>query len=954
MNSERWRLVERLYHAALECQPEQRGTFLAEACGDDTDLRCELESLLVQHPAGNGPLDLPVWEREARLLGDVSGTRLEPGTQLGPYRIEGLIGAGGMGEVYQARDKRLDRLVAIKVLSPTRISDDEQKRRFLQEARAASGLNHANIITIHEISSENGTHFIVMEYVQGKALDQLIQRRGMRLNEALRIGISIADALAAAHAAGIIHRDLKPSNIMVTEQGAVKLLDFGLAKLVKPLVNLDGEEPRASFAETNLLTEDGVVLGTTSYMSPEQVEAKPLDARSDIFSFGAVLYEMITGQRAFRGESRISTLSSILRDEPKPPTSLRDGLPHDLEKIIVRCLRKDPNHRWQSILDVRIALEELKQESESGSLPPLTSPVTVSRRWPYAWLILSAAIAVLLMAAAGVWFFGHSRASVNGAVFAQITDEAGAELFPSLSPDGKTVAYASKATGHWDIYMRRIGSDEAIDLTAGSQDDDMQPAFSPDGRQIAFRSARDGGGIFVMRADGTAVRHLSGDGYYPAWSPDGSQVAYSEEGIARPEDRTTRLSHLWAIDVTSGRKRLVMNSDAVQPQWSPNGRYIVYWARDLDGGRDVWTIPADGGQPVRITRDPWLDWNPVWSPNGTYIYFCSNRGGSMGIWRIPVSEKSGEPRGAPEPIPTPAAYPAYLSFSRNGHRLAYSHLVNTGRLYSVRIDPGRGVPLSEPKEILRNLNGVGRPALSPDGKWLAFNSTEQEENLFVMNADGSGMRQLTNGHLNRGARWSSDGKRIAFFSERSGNWEIWIIDINTGELRQVTNLGGQNVAWPVWSPDGKYLAYTVFGVNTFIIQPAKAWTVQSPQRLPPYPNRSQLFNGWSWSPDGRMLAGFLNQDEAIAIYSLESGTFRRLTGFGSDPVWLSDGRALLFHNKGKIYETSTDSGEQAHEVLSIAPGEIARRGFAVSSDDRQVYFSVTSTEADVWMLQFER
>jgi Tol biopolymer transport system component len=244
--------------------------------------------------------------------------------------------------------------------------------------------------------------------------------------------------------------------------------------------------------------------------------------------------------------------------------------------------------------------------------------------------------------------------------------------------------------------------------------------------------------------------------------------------------------------------------------------------------------------------------------------------------------------------------------------------------------------------------------LSPDGKWLAFNSTEQEENLFVMNADGSGMRQITSSHLNRGPRWSSDGKRIAFFSERSGNWEIWIIDIDTGELRQITNLGGQNVAWPVWSPDGKYLAYTVFGVNTFIIQPAKAWTAQSPQRLPPYPNRSQLFNGWSWSPDGRMLAGFLNQDEAIAIYSLDSGTFRRLTAFGSDPVWLSDGRALLFHNKGKIYETPTDSGEQAHEVVSIAPGEIARRGFAVSSDDRQVYFSVTSTEADVWMLQFER
>jgi serine/threonine protein kinase len=640
MNPERWRLIERLYNTALERQPDERGTFLAEACGGDTDLRRELESLLAQDGAESGPLDLPVWEREARLLAEVSGTNLEQGTQLGPYRVEALIGAGGMGQVFRARDERLDRLVAIKVLLPTKITD-EQKRRFMLEARAASGLNHPNIITIHEISSENGTQFIVMEYVRGKTLDQLIPRRGMRLNEALRIGIPIADALAAALAAGIVHRDLKPSNIMITEQGAVKLLDFGLAKLVKPLINLDGEETGASSTESELQTQEGLVLGTTSYMSPEQVEAKPLDARSDVFSFGAVLYEMITGQRAFHGESRILTLGAILRDEPKPPTSLRHSLPHDLEKIIVRSLRKDRNHRWQSMLDVRIALEELKQESESGTLPALTSGAAVSRRWPYARLIVSAAIVLLLLIGAGVWFFGHSRASVNGAIFAQITEEAGAELFPSLSPDGKMVAYASKSTGNWDIYTRHIGSNESIDLTGNSPDDDTQPSFSPDGRQIAFRSARDGGGIFVMRVDGTQVRHLSAGGYYPAWSPDGTQVAYSEEGIARPEDRTTRLSHLWAIDVTSGRKRLVMNSDAVQPQWSPNGRYIVYWARDLDGDRDVWTIPAGGGQPVRITRDPWLDWNPVWSPDGTYIYFLQQSRGEHGDLAHPRKREIG-------------------------------------------------------------------------------------------------------------------------------------------------------------------------------------------------------------------------------------------------------------------------------------------------------------------------
>src|SRR3954471_18398410 len=431
MNPERWRLVERLYHAALERQPEQRETFLVEACGDDTDLRDELESLLVQNRAGSGPLDLPVWEREATLLAEASGTRLEPGTQLGPYRVEGLIGAGGMGEVYQARDNRLERLVAIKVLQPAWMGEDERERRFIQEARAASGLNHPNIITIHEIASENGTHFIVMEYVRGKTLDELIPRRGMRLNEALTIAIQIADALAAAHAAGIIHRDLKPSNIMITDQGAVKLLDFGLAKLVAPPVDLDAEEPRAPSATSKPQTQEGLVLGTVSYMSPEQAEAKPLDARSDIFSFGAVLYEMMTGQRSFQGEPRLSTLSAILRDEPKPPSSLCHGVPRELEKIIVRCLRKDPNHRWQNMLDVRIALEELKQESDSGTLASPASPAAVSRRRLSAWLIRSAVALLLLLVGGGVWFLTRSRASVDGTIFAQITDEAGAELFPS-------------------------------------------------------------------------------------------------------------------------------------------------------------------------------------------------------------------------------------------------------------------------------------------------------------------------------------------------------------------------------------------------------------------------------------------------------------------------------------------------------------------------------------------
>jgi TolB protein len=408
------------------------------------------------------------------------------------------------------------------------------------------------------------------------------------------------------------------------------------------------------------------------------------------------------------------------------------------------------------------------------------------------------------------------------------------------------------------------------------------------------------------------------------------------------------------VNVASGHKRLVSSGDGVQPQWSPNGQYVAYWAVDLDGARDIWTMPAGGGPPVRITHDAYLDWSPVWSPDGAYLYFCSNRVGNTNIWRVPMKEDSGEARGAPEPVRTPASYTAHLSFSHDGRRLAYVQQVTTGLLYTVRFDPVREVSLSERKEIFRSSKGASRPALSPDGKWLAFNSTENQEDLFVVGVDGAGLRQITSdGHRNRGPRWSPDGKSLAFFSTRSGDWEIWTVQADGSGLRQITNLAGQNVAWPVWSPDGRYLAYTIFGVNTFLIDAGRPWPAQTAERLPALPEPGQMFNGWSWSPDGRLLAGFLNRGEGLAVYSREMRTFRKLSDTGADPVWLRDGRRLLFLYRGRIHVLDTATG-RSHEAVSIAPEEVARRGFAVSPDDGRIYFSASSTEADVWLLTFQQ
>ena len=373
------------------------------------------------------------------------------GKTLGHYQITEKLGEGGMGVVYKARDTHLDRFAALKVLPPEKVSDPDRKRRFIQEAKAASALNHPSIITIYDIDQADGIDYIAMEYVAGKTLDELIPRKGMRLSLALKYAVQIADALARAHGAGIIHRDLKPSNVMVDEHGLVKVLDFGLAKLT------EAAGPEAETAATR--TGAGTVLGTAAYMSPEQAEGKHIDTRSDIFSFGSMLYEMLTGQRAFRGDTRASTIASILREEPKPISQVSEGLPRDAEKIVRRCLRKDPEHRFQTMADLRVALEELKEESDSGALETAGEAKPRPRRRL-------------------VWAFGCSRSagyrgrwsvvpSIQGGTpeaplaAVPLTSYPGDEYAACFSPDGNQVAFMCRRNGekenNFDIYVKLIG-----------------------------------------------------------------------------------------------------------------------------------------------------------------------------------------------------------------------------------------------------------------------------------------------------------------------------------------------------------------------------------------------------------------------------------------------------------------------------------------------------------------
>ncbi len=448
----RWEKVEQLYNAALARPEAERTAFLGDACGGDEDLRRDVESLVGKAKSAAAGAHV-----------------LAAGRQISAYRVISKLGAGGMGEVYLAEDTRLGRRVALKVLPRELADDPARKARLIHEARAASALNHPNIVTLHDIGSEGGIDFLVMEYLAGKPLTELIPRRGMPVKEALRYAVQIADALASAHATGIVHRDLKPGNVMVTEEGLAKVLDFGLAK--KFVVGPEAE------TETKLTTE-GALVGTLSYMSPEQAEGKPVDARSDIFSFGALLYEMVTGRRPFERDSNLSTLAAILHEEPKPVHEVAPHVPAELEQIIARCLRKDPTRRFQHIDDVRVELEDLRQEA--GTAVPQTA-VPRRRRWLWVLVAIPAVLALSL-----VWWWRLPPAA--GELRAvPLTSFAGPTSDPSLSPDGNRVAFVwnGEKQDSLQVYVMQIGGGAPVRITnqAGLPGG---LAWSPDDRYIAF------------------------------------------------------------------------------------------------------------------------------------------------------------------------------------------------------------------------------------------------------------------------------------------------------------------------------------------------------------------------------------------------------------------------------------------------------------------------------------
>jgi eukaryotic-like serine/threonine-protein kinase len=734
------------------------------------------------------------------------------GKALAQYQICEKLGEGGMGVVWKARDTHLDRFVALKTLPAERLADAERKRRSVQEAKAASALNHPNIVHIYDIAEVDGVQFISMEYVPGKTLDQLIGRKGLRLNEGLRYAVQIADALAQAHSAGIIHRDLKPSNVIVRENGQIKVLDFGIAKLAEITTNAFGETATMK-APDRPSTEEGAIVGTVAYMSPEQAEGRKVDARSDIFSFGSMLYEMVTGEHPFRHGSSLSTVSSIVNDNPKPVSAIRLDVPRDLEKIIARCLRKEPNARWQGMADLRVALSELLSDLETGDHGPELAPTRVADPRSTSsrpWIVVGVVLSILLLAGLiGLPLLLVKREPEAALRTVPLTSYPGNETQPAFSPDGKQIAFVwdGEAAEKPQIYVKLIDSGRPLRLT-GDDDPDCCPVWSPDGSRIGFiRSSGSGRRIFAVPALGGPARKLSEvDARGFDWSPDGKSFVVSTQDSAAGGNR------LLLLGVDTAERRTLTSPVAKppfgdqQPEFSPDGATVAFTRSSSNEVSDIYVVPVTGGEPHRLTSDNRQIGGLAWTSDGRSIVFSSSRGGVRGLWRVPAE---GHPAsGAAERVSIAGVNAVAIAISRNGNRLAYAESISDTNIW--RMDGPASTGDHTAVKLIGSTRRDGGAQYSPDGKKIVFASDRSgSPEIWMCDRDGLNPVQLTdfNGPLTGAAQWSPDGRNIAFDSRPQGNPDIYVIAAEGGSPRRLTAEPSIDIL-PSWSKDGRWIYFT--------------------------------------------------------------------------------------------------------------------------------------------------
>jgi Tol biopolymer transport system component len=740
---------------------------------------------------------------------------LSAGTRLGPYEILAPLGAGGMGEVYRAHDPRLKRDVALKVLPAELASEPERLGRFQREAETLAALNHPHIVTIYSVEEADEHRFLTMELVEGKTLSKVIPRGGLPLSRFFQIAIPLAEAVSAAHEKGVIHRDLKPGNVMVTEEDRVKVLDFGLAKLREGVRGeVDTQSP------TEPATGPGRVMGTAPYMSPEQVQGRALDHRSDVFALGIMLYEMATGEPPFGGDTFADVASSILKDDPVSVTERKADLPRDLAKLIRHCLEKEPRKRLQTTLDLANELEELRREVDSGeALTSGGAPVVSSRAGGKRriWLVVGAAAVALALAVGALLLRRNVQPPEAPIEITPFTSDGGYKSFPQLSPDGEKVAYAwtGPEDDNWDIYVKPLGvGARSIRLTDHPALERIH-AWSPDGRRIAFvRQVEGKFDLYAVPSLGGQEQRLVENvalptGWTPAlaWSPDGDSLVLAEKLSEDGPARITRvpLATLERVPLTSPPEATFGDlSFALSPDGSQLALFRIRTTSPDIAPGEIWVTPVSGGVARRIVAAGFSTaagrFNGLtWTQDGKEIVFSATRKDRPRMFRVPATG------GSPQPVTgigQDAVYP-----SIRGRRLVYARLtedaVDIWRL------PGRlGEPGQVAEAFIASSRGDHCPDYSPDGHKIAFSSVRSGvENIWICESDGSNPVQLTDLPRETGwPRWSPDGRRIVLDSMTAGDWNLYVVDAQGGVPRQLTTDPAADFIGD-WSRDGRWIYF---------------------------------------------------------------------------------------------------------------------------------------------------
>jgi len=889
------------------------------------------------------------------------------GSRLGPYEITAKLGEGGMGEVYRARDTRLEREVAIKVLPAAFVEDHERLARFEREAKLLAQLNHPNIAAIHGLEESGGVRALVMELVEGPTLAERLEEGALPIEESLSFARQIAEALEEAHAKGIVHRDLKPQNVKASREGKVKVLDFGLAKAMDPSRPMSPEELAQSPTMTFGGTREGVVLGTAAFMAPEQARGLAVDKRVDIWAFGVVLYEMLSGCAPFEAATVPDTLVAVLTRDIDW-SRLPAATPIAIRRLLRRCLERNPKNRLHDIADARLVLADVERGASDEAPLQSAPPTGVRRREHLAWALLAAAvlagsvvIAILVRRGSGI---APEESTPRVTALTPLTVDPGYEGEGSLAPDGESIAYTADRGGQFDIYLQQIGVGSPINLT-NHPADDVQPSISPDGRLVAFVSTREsrlqlvyrspgypllGGDVWVMPVLGGPPRKIVEDGNFPSWSPDGQTIYFARAVDYRSEIRRVAVTGGESIAIPIRLPAAVRPVLLFSPQASPDGRWILFSAAE-----SFFLAPIDGGPATVLGKGRFA----TWEPSGSAIVYCSAEPGQNGgLWRLPFATSSGEAVPPARPMMVGPAELERPAFSRGGRRLVVTAVHRAANLESLAVDAEAGTAESAPRSLTTGRNDISFLSLSPDSRSIVYTAVRGSASHLWRLDEGGAAIQLTDdpAYAESLPRWSPDGTLIAFArwaasTPRLGaNAELWVMAPDGGGPRRLTRDGG----YISWLPNSHRILYLHLG-EFFVLDLA---TGASQKIELEGPDARTMF---AVSPDGRW---FVYQSAErgnvdLALAPVAGGRARWLVQTDRQDhhaIFTSSGRWLYFQpdhrNLWRIPGPGSGWREASPEQVTHLPESgLFLEDPQLSADGRRLVYSRIRTTGDLWTVE---